>query len=156
FKNADMEKSETISKELYDNNYTLNALNFEGIARILGKDIASNVFKQRETTVVSKKIKVDENLLSESKKENELKIAKFILRKIETQNYVAEKDIIFYVYKYLLKKKTKKEAEYLVKQCRANICKDYDLELIRVTNSIRDSYKISNEIKSRSIIYVKN
>lgn len=130
--------------------------NFEGIARILGKDIASNVFKQRETTVVSKKIKVDENLLSKSKKENELKIAKFILREIETQSYVAERDIIFYVYKYLLKKKTKKDAEYLVKQCRANICKDYDLELIRVTNSIRDSYNISNEIKSRSIIYVKN
>lgn len=85
-----------------------------------------------------------------------MKIAKFILRKIETQRYVAERDIIFYVYKYLLKKKTKKDAEYLVKQCRANICKDYDLELIRVTNSIRDSYKISNEIRSRSIIYVKN
>ncbi len=63
-----MEKSENISKELYANNYTLSALNFEGIARILGKDIASNVFKQRETTVVSKKIKVDENLLSESKR----------------------------------------------------------------------------------------
>lgn len=156
FKNADIEKSENISKELYANNYTLSALNFEGIARILGKDIASNVFKQRETTVVSKKIKVDENLLSESKKENELKIAKFILRKLETQSYVAERDVIFYVYKYLLKRKTKKDAEYLVKQCRANICKDYDLELIRVSNSIRDNYKISNKIKSRSIIYVKN
>ncbi|EGO7921984.1 hypothetical protein FFQ38_002485 [Enterococcus faecalis] len=156
FKDTDMEKSENISKELYANNYTLNALNFEGIARILGKDIASNVFKQRETTVSSKKIKVDKNLLSESKKENEMKIAKYILKTIEKQNYVSEKDVIFYVYKYMLKKKTKKDAEYLVKQCRANICKDYDLELIRVTNSIRDSYKISNEIRSRSIIYVKN
>ena len=151
-----MEKSENISKELYANNYTLNALNFEGIARILGKDIASNVFKQRETTVSSKKIKVDKNLLSESKKENEMKIAKYILKTIEKQNYVSEKDVIFYVYKYMLKKKTKKDAEYLVKQCRANICKDYDLELIRITNSIRDNYNIPKEITSRSIMYVRN
>ena len=131
-------------------------MNFEGIARILGKDIASNVFKQRETTVSSKKIKVDKNLLSESKKENEMKIAKYILKTIEKQNYVSEKDVIFYVYKYMLKKKTKKDAEYLVKQCRANICKDYDLELIRITNSIRDNYNIPKEITSRSIMYVRN
>ncbi|MFB5393765.1 hypothetical protein ACE4Y5_03630 [Enterococcus faecalis] len=156
FKDADMEKSENISKELYANNYTLNALNFEGIARILGKDIASNVFKQRETTVSSKNIKVDKNLLSESKKENEIKIASYILRTIEKQNYVSEKDVIFYVYKYMLKEKTKKDAEYLVKQCRANICKDYDLELIRVTNSIRDNYNMPKEITSRSIMYVRN
>ena len=62
----------------------------------------------------------------------------------------------FAVYKYMLKKKTKKDAEYLVKQCRANICKDYDLELIRITNSIRDNYNIPKEITSRSIMYVRN
>lgn len=45
FKDIDMEKLENIFKELYVNNYILNVLNFEGIVRILGKDIVSNVFK---------------------------------------------------------------------------------------------------------------
>lgn len=156
FKNADMEKSENISKELYENNYTLKALNFEGIARIFGKDVAKKVFKQRETTVASNKIKTDENLFSESKKEIEVKIAKFILRKIEEQQHVSEKDVIFYVYKYLLKNKTRNDADYLVKQVRASICKDYDLLQLRVTNSMRENYQIPNSISSRSIVYIKN
>ncbi|MDT2813290.1 hypothetical protein [Vagococcus carniphilus] len=154
-KNVDLNNSEKISTDLYDNNFTLSSLNFEGISRIIGLEKANKIFNQRETTVISQKINVDEDLLSKNLKDTEQKIAKYMLTKIEKQNYVSEKEIIFYITRYL-KKKTKLDAGDLIKQCRMNICNTYDLLLINVNKENREMYNISEDIVRQSIVYVRN
>lgn len=154
-KKVDLNNSEKISTELYDNNFTLNSLNFEGISRIIGLEKANKVFKQRETTVVSQRINVDEDLLSKDLKDTEQKIAKYMLTKIKKQHYVSDKEIIFYITRYL-KRKTKGDAQDLLKKCRMNICNTYDLSLINVNKENRECYHISEDIKRQSIVYVRN
>lgn len=152
-----LEFKETFATDLVSKKYTLSALNYEGLSRILSLEDAQRVFNNRAETVKRNKIAVDidnPDLLSTTKSEQEQVISKFALKEITKKGYVTEKEIVEYLKRYH-KKLVSGNAQNVVKQLRTGVCDNYALEMLSLNKDVRNTYKIPAKVASRSTIFVQ-